>query len=239
VLRAQLEISALRERITILRRDRAIAVAAVNAVVGGAPDTPLTAVPLAFEAPPPLLALQRLSADHNPQIRRDDQQIAIGERSLAVAGKEVLPDFGINVTTQRNVGGMPWMYGIDVMATVPVFQKRKQRPMVTEATAMIGAARNMRERTRVEAEAELAAASANADAARELMTLYTDSILPQARLAVESSIAAYQSGAVDFLTLLESITSVRTYDLAYQQQRAEYVHALSRIEPLTGLSLIR
>ena len=104
---------------------------------------------------------------------------------------------------------------------------------------MLGAAREMREATRVQTDAELAAASADAAAARELMTLYSDSILPQARLAVEASIASYQTGAVDFLTLLANITSVLTYDLASEQQRAEYVRALARIEPLTGLSLIR
>jgi len=239
VLRAQLEISTLHERVTMIRRDRANALAAVNAVLGRAPDTPLSTAPIVVDAPPPVAELQQLATDRNPQVRRDEQQIAAGQAALTLARKEVLPDFGINVTTQRKVDGMPWMYGVDVMATVPLFWQRKQRPMVAEATAMLGAARHVRETTRVQADAELTAASANADAARELMTLYTDSILPQARLAVESSIAAYQAGAVDFLTLLANITSVLTYDLAYQQQRAEYLRALARIEPLTGLSLIR
>ncbi len=131
------------------------------------------------------------------------------------------------------------MYGMDVMATVPVFWQRKQRPMVAEATAMLAAARDTREATRVQAEAELATASADANAAIELMTLYEDSILPQARLALEASVASYQTGAVDFLTLLSNVTSVLTYDLAAQQQHALHLKALARIEPLTGLSLIR
>jgi hypothetical protein len=51
--------------------------------------------------------------------------------------------------------------------------------------------------------------------------------------------ASYQTGAVDFLTLLANVTSVLTYDLASQQQHALHLKALARIEPLTGLSLIR
>lgn len=239
VLRAQLEMSMLIERVTMLRRDRVAALAEVNAVLGREPDTPLTTAPIGMEAPPPLSELRRLADERNPQVRRDEQQMAAGQAALTLARKEVLPDFGVNVTTERKVGGMPWMYGVDVMATLPLFWQRKQRPMVAEATAMLAAARDMREATRVETDARLAAASADAEAGHELMTLYADSILPQARLALESSMASYQTGAVDVLTLLANVTSVLTYEVAYQQQRALYVRALARIEPLTGLSLIR
>lgn len=239
VLRAQLEISMLTERRTMLRRDRRTALAALNAVLGRAPDTELSAVPVGCDPPPPLAELQRLANLHNPQVRRDDQQIASGQAVLALARKEIRPDFAVRVTTQRKVGGMPLMYGVDLMATVPIFWQRKQRPMVAEATAMLGAARDLREATRVEADAELAMAAADAAAALELMTLYADSILPQARLALESAVASYQTGAVDFLTLLANVTSVLTYDLASQQQHALHLKALARIEPLTGLSLIR
>ncbi|MFA5911650.1 MAG: TolC family protein [Vicinamibacterales bacterium] len=238
VLRAQLEISMLIERRTMLLRDRRTAVAAVNAVLGRAPDTTLSTVPITYDPPPTLAELQRLASDHNPRARRDDQQIASGQAALTLARREIRPDFAVSVTTQRKVGGMPWMYGVDLMATVPVFWQRKQRPMVAEATAMLGAARDLREATRVQADAELAIAAADASAAIELMTLYADSILPQARLALEAAMASYQTGAVDFLTLLANVTSVLTYDLASQQQHALHLKALARIEPLTGLSLI-
>lgn len=239
VLRAQLEISMLIERRTMLLRDRRTALAAVNAVLGRSPGTEFSTVPVAYDPPPPIAELLRLANEHNPRVRRDDQQIASGQAALALARKEIRPDFAISVTTQRKVGGMPWMYGVDLMATVPIFWQRKQRPMVAEATAMLGAARDMREATRVQADAELAIAAADAGAAIELMTLYADSILPQARLTLESAMASYQTGAVDFLTLLANVTSVLTYDLASQQQHALHLKALARIEPLTGLSLIR
>lgn len=239
VLRAQLEISMLIERRTMLLRDRRTAVAAVNAVLGRAADTEFSTVPPTFDPLPPTVELQQLANEHNPRARRDDQQIASGQAALTLARKEIRPDFAVSVTTERKVGGMPWMYGVDLMATVPIFWQRKQRPMVAEATAMLGAARDMREATRVQADTELVIAAADAGAAIELMTLYADSILPQARLALESSMASYQTGAVDFLTLLANVTSVLTYDLAAQQQHALHLKALARIEPLTGLSLIR
>jgi outer membrane protein TolC len=97
----------------------------------------------------------------------------------------------------------------------------------------------MREATRVDSDAALVSAYADMDAGRRLLTLYADSILPQARLTLESSIASYQVGTVDFLTLLSNVTNVLTFDIANEQQRALYLQALARIEPLTGLALIR
>ena len=241
ILRAQLEISMLIERATMLQRERASALSAVNAILARPADTSLeSTLVLDAEAPPQdLLALQQLAADRNPLIRRDDRQIDTGQQALALARKEVLPDFGVTFVTQRKVGEMPWMYGLDVMVTVPLFWQRKQRPMVADAVAMLGAAQQMREATRVGSDAELVAAWAAMDTGRRLMTLYDDTILPQARLTLESSAASYQAGAVDFLTLLANVTSILTYDIAYEQQRAQYLQALARLEPLTGLILIR
>lgn len=241
VLRAQLEISMLIERATMLQRERAAALSAVNAVLARPADAPLAST-LAFDADAPsqnLQELQQLAVARNPLLQRDERQIDSSQQALALAHKDVRPDFGVNVLSQRKVGDMPWMYGVDVMVKVPVFQKRKQQPLIAEAVAMLGAARQMREATRVGADAELVTAYADMDTGRRLMTLYDDTVLPQARLTLESSVASYQAGAVDFLTLLTNITSVLTFDIAYEQQRAQYQQALVRIEPLTGLTLVR
>ncbi|MEO8682169.1 MAG: TolC family protein, partial [Vicinamibacterales bacterium] len=75
VLRAQLEISVLRERETMFRRDRLTALAAINGVLGRAQGTPLNTMPVTIDTPPPVSELQRLADERNPQLRRDDYQI--------------------------------------------------------------------------------------------------------------------------------------------------------------------
>ncbi|MEP7119246.1 MAG: TolC family protein, partial [Acidobacteriota bacterium] len=112
-------------------------------------------------------------------------------------------------------------------------------PMVAEAVAELSAARHMQEATRIDSDAALVSAFAAMDAGQRLLTLYDDSILPLARLTLESSMASYQVGTVDFLTLLSNVTNVLTFEIANEQQRALYLQALARIEPLTGLALIR
>ena len=241
VLRAQLEISTVIERTIVLQRERASVASVVNALLGR-PAAATVASTLVFDAEAPtqdLAELQRLAADHNPLLERDARQIDTGQQALALARKAILPDFGINVVTQRKVGDVPWMYGIDVRMTVPLFRQRKQRPLVADAVATLSAARQRQEETRVESDAAVVSAYAAMDSSQRLLTLYADSILPQARLTLESSIASYQVGAVDFLTVLSNVTNLLTFEIANEQQQALYLQALARIEPLTGLALIR
>ena len=144
----------------------------------------------------------------SPGLKYDQQQITRAEQQLSLARKEVLPDFGINVVTRQPVGGMPWMYGATFMVKVPIFWQRKQRPMVAEAAIGLEAGRRMRDSTIARTDAQVTEAFAMVTAARRLQDLYSGSILPQARLALESSLASYQVGKAEFLTVLTNFMSV-------------------------------
>jgi cobalt-zinc-cadmium efflux system outer membrane protein len=241
VLKAHLEISLLLERIAMLESRRIAAAAEINALLYRASDAPVDAS-LAFEAAPELPGvdeLRRLAAERSPMVKSAEQTIARGQQQLALARREVLPDFAVNVISQRPAADMPWMYGVDVMVKVPLFAQRKQRPMIAEAAAALEAGRNIRDAALAEAAARVTDAHAMAATSRTLVTLYQDSVLPQARLALESSVAAYQVGSVDFLTLLTNFATVLGYEINLEEQQAAYHRALARLEPLVGLELIK
>ena len=241
VFKAQLEISMLLERAAMLEQGRTAARARVNALLYRAQDSPVE-TQVAFDVAPlpdDVRQLRALAAERYPGLRRDEQLIQRGQHGLALARKEVLPDFAVNLTTQQPVGGMPWMYGIDVMVKVPLFWQRKQRPMIAEAAAALEAGRRMRENTLAQAQGAVTEGYVMASTARRLTTLYTDSILPQARLTLESSLAAYQVGSADFLTVLTNFSTVLAYELNYEQQQAQYRRAVAELEPYIGTTLIR
>lgn len=77
----------------------------------------------------------------------------------------------------------------------------------------------------------------NARTAERLMNLYKDGIIPQSKLSLESAISGYQVGAVDFLTLIDSMTSLFSFELEYENQLTEYQKALARIEEFSGVDL--
>ena len=240
VLKAQVEISILTEQEQMLLRERTAANARVNALLYRPQGTPLdSSDAFAIQVPDETIdGLQGLAAQRAPAIQRDAQQVARGERAVALAKKELYPDFGLNVTTQKPIG-MSWMYGIDFMVRVPIFWQRKQRPMIAEATAGREAARQMQNNTRAAIASAVTEQYTAMTTARRLLDLYDDSILPQARLTLESAMASYEVGAVDFLTVLTNFTTVLTYEVNLEQQKSEYRQALARLEPLVGLELIR
>jgi outer membrane protein TolC len=67
--------------------------------------------------------------------------------------------------------------------------------------------------------------------------LYETGVLPQARLAVEASTAAYNVNRVDFFTLLDNQMTVFNYEIAYAATLTSQNKALAEIEFLTGKTL--
>lgn len=241
VLKAQVEISMILERQALFTQQRDVLRAQINGLLFRAPDTPLDGA-LVYEAPPlnrSLEELRTLVQQNYPALKRDERTIDRGQQALSLARREVLPDFAVNVTTQQFTGGMPWMYGVDFMVKLPVFWQRKQRPMIAEAAASLESSRRMRDNTVATAIAQTTSEYLAATTSRRLADLYSDSTLPQARLALESSLASYQVGRVDFLSVLTNFITVLSYELNYEEQNARAVQALARLEPLTGLEFVK
>jgi outer membrane protein TolC len=76
-----------------------------------------------------------------------------------------------------------------------------------------------------------------AQTSKKLYELYSKGVVPQASLALESSMSSYEVGNADFLTVLANFTSVLQYQVEYYQELVNYEGALARIEPLVGLDL--
>lgn len=241
VIKAQLEISMLIERQTILEQQQGVSVARLNALLfrpGGAPGPPLVAY-VTEPVPRDVAALQALVEAQYPALQRESRLIDKSQQALALAKKDLRPDFQFGVNAQRFVGDMPWMYGVDVMVSVPLWASRKQRPLITEATAALVASGRSRESRRAMAASEVTQAFLAIKAADQLVALYSDSVLPQSRLALESSLAAYQVGSVDFLSVVTNFEAVLTAQIARLEQQTRRDQALVRLEPYVGLEFVR
>ena len=186
----------------MFEQERAALQAQINGLLFRTPDTQLDST-LSFDVVPPASDVEELRAlvrQNYPALKREERTIDRGQQGLALARREQLPDFAVTVTSQKFVGDMPWMYGVDVMVTLPIFRQRKQQPMVAEAAAVLEGGRQMRDATLSTALAEVTQEHLAETTSRTLADLYSDSVLPQARLSLESSLASYQVGRADFLT---------------------------------------
>jgi hypothetical protein len=77
---------------------------------------------------------------------------------------------------------------------------------------------------------------AAAETSLELMRIYTQDVIPQANLALESSLISYQTGAVDFLSVLNNQLAVLEYQMNVHEEMQNYLTAVSRLEEISGVS---
>ena len=78
-----------------------------------------------------------------------------------------------------------------------------------------------------------------AETASQLVKLYEKAVIPQASLALESSLSSYETGAVDFLNVLMNYTTVAEYQMNYIEELQNFYLALARLEEMTGLPLVQ
>jgi outer membrane protein TolC len=235
VLRSQIEISLLLEKLTVLEQQRATAQARINAFLVRSPELPL---PPAADVEPETIThsldeLYAIAATNDTAVLRNQRMVERSRLGIALAQKEYRPDIGVGYMYQQR-SGLPDMNGVTVTVNIPVFYKSKQRQGVAEASEGLISAEKMRDNRLNEVRFELKQQYLAAKASERLLTLYSKGVVPQSSLALESSMAAYQVGNVDYLSLIANFTTLLNYETDYYRQLADYQTALARIESLTG-----
>jgi outer membrane protein TolC len=153
-----------------------------------------------------------------------------------MARKESYPDFTLNAG-YYNMGAMGSMYELRADVKVPVYFWRKQSAGVNERVSGLSAARRDYEAADQSLRFRIQEDYIAAQASLKLMALYKRTVTPQANLAVEASLTSYESGAVDFLSVLANLTSALDYEMSYYDEALSYALALSRLEEMTGRPL--
>jgi outer membrane protein TolC len=164
----------------------------------------------------------------------------VEKRSLQVdlARKDFYPDFSLQYMWQRtDPAQFRAYYMLSFSARVPIYRSRKQRPELAQAEAELSQSRSEFEAQTQQVAFELRTEFEIAQKTAELLKIYREGLLPQARSEFEAGVAAYQNNRQDFQTLLTSFLDVLHLDEEYWQNAAERETALARLEQLTELSL--
>ncbi|HET6955786.1 MAG TPA: TolC family protein [Vicinamibacterales bacterium] len=238
VIKAQTQLSILELQLERVRQQRAtregelnaLLARPINAPVGQPDDLQLTAFDQSLDT------LVTAATEHAPMLRRD--QIMIGRSELAVdaARKEYKPDFGVS-GGYYYMGAMPPMYEFRFDVTIPL-QRARRAAAVAEQLSSVQEAKSAYDNTRLGLQGRLQEEYQMASTSLRLARLYRDTVLPQARLALESSMASYQTGAVDFLSVLTNFGTVLEYEMTYFDELTSYHTAVSRLEEMTGTALM-
>ena len=242
VLKANVEIARMTEDLVRMHSMRIAMVSRIGALLNQDIDSTLASPELpSFPGELPSLdSLQRLAELNRPMIRAGREEVRAADASLRLARREIWPDLQIGVQYARQGGSMgeQRMASLMIGATVPVFARSRQLAMGEEAEAMKAMAIAESVAMRAETRGRVAELYANRARARNLTTLYESTILPQARAAVTSSLAAYRVGQVNLMTLLDDQMTVNRYQQDLFTLEAEEGKALAELEMLTGQLLV-
>jgi outer membrane protein, heavy metal efflux system len=173
-----------------------------------------------------------------PALAREQKMVERGQLSANLARKDYYPDYTVSAG-YFNQGTMPPMWQARVDFQIPAYFWRKQRAGVAEQAFALSDARHTYEAADVAIQAQIREQYTEADTARRLIDLYQKSVTPEARLALESSLAGYQTGAADFVSVFSNFMSVVDYELMYHEEIMQFHVALARLEEITGMELDR
>lgn len=239
VFKAQTQISILETRLVQMEQDKRSREAEINSVLNRRPDASL-ARPEDLKPQPLLEGLEELYAkaeQNSPMLRRDEKMIQSSELALNLARKEYYPDFAFT-GGYYYMGSMPAMFEFRTDIKLPLYYWRKQRAGVAERSSLLSEARRTREASGQTVRFRIKDDYLMADASYRLLNLYATTVIPQATLTLESSLTSYQTGSVDFLTVLTNFMTAVEYEINYYDEMMSFQQAVTRLEEMTGTQLL-
>lgn len=240
VFKAQTQISVMETRIERLEQEIPSREAEINSLLNRPVNTAL-ARPADLTPAPIGVALDDLMAqvrENAPMLRREQKLVERTELALNLARKDYYPDYTIS-GGYYYMGSMPPMFMARVDFKLPAYFWRKQRAGVAEQAASAAGARHDYQAADQALSFRVKDEYLLAETSYRLMNMYSSTVVPQASMALQSSLAAYQTGAVDFLSVLMNFTNMLDYELNYQDESLSYFQALARLEEMTGVDLLK
>lgn len=239
VLKAQVELSGLAQQLELLQQRRASIEAQINALLNRAPETPL-GVPADMKRSPFELDLNTVLQSvqqQSPRLLSRARVVDSRSAGLERARKEKFPDFNFSFDWQKNAARFRDYYMTTAEVRVPLYFWRKQRLGIQEANARLEEARQDQQATLQDLLFMAKDQYLVAKTSERLLALYESGIIPQALLSLESAMAGYEVGNVDFLTLINNVTTLLNFETQYYEELAKHEQALARLEPLLAREL--
>jgi outer membrane protein TolC len=243
VIKTRLELAQLRQRLQTLDDQRIPVNAALNAALNRDAQTPI----------PEIRELEQHTLDveekvikaltESPELLALQHAQSSAEADMRAARKNGLPDFTLGIEwigigdasgAVSDSGKDAWMAGVGI--SLPLWRGKYQAE-VSEAAYLRNGFDFARRQAANVLRTELEAALADYREAERKITLYRETILPQAGQLMELSETDYRSGKTSFLDLIDTQRSILRYQLELARARADSQIHLAKIEMMIGKEL--
>ena len=244
VLKAQVELSLMTERIINLQQQRSRLEADLNLLLNRPVEQALGSTEaLHFQAlTANYVNLRKLALEQRPLLKIWQDRLEQSDYKINLARKNLLPDFAVTAAyTQRSVlqngnGGADFLTA-GISLNLPIYASSKQKQQVSEQQIIRKSLVERRISVQQSIERELDHALTELQKNAELVELYGTGIVPQAGQSLESALTGYQTDKVDFLTLINSEMTLFKLELKYIKLISSYNKNKADLEFIIGSAL--
>jgi outer membrane protein TolC len=245
VIKALLEQTDLLNRLNMAERELETTKARLNTLLGRHPGAQIGSPADLSLARLSITAddLERLALEQKPEVRGLQQNLKRSDTVIELARRnQKYPDFMLGLQywvapdqKQKH------MYNPMVSLTIPFspWTKGKHDLEVEEALAERQAAKSQLDAMKNTALLAVREMFVRARAAEKSVAFYQEGLLPQAQQSFEATVAAYQTGQVNFATMLEAQRTNRETRLGYYKALVEHEQSVVDIEKAVGATLPR
>lgn len=210
--------------------------AALNALLGRAPDSPvavadeLPAAQPIHESDDVMLAW---AGKQNPELLALAHEVRGKQEGVRLARLQYLPDFSFSGGTDL----MGITQSLAGSVTIPLLHYEAIDAAVRQAEANVRAVEAMRRQTALDLKAQVVLDLVTLRDADRQIELFGQGILPRARQAVAVTRTAYEAGRASLLELLEAQRSTIALDRLLANLRVEHAKRLSDLEAVCARRL--
>ena len=243
VFKAQLEQSELLNQLIVAEEDSNAATVKLNTAMYRPPRTPIQ---VAADLTLPDLTstaaeLDELALANRPELKGAEEEITRSEKMYELADRNrKFPDFMVGwdyvrKPTEANKDRYAAMVNITIPFSPWTIGRRNYE--VEESLAEIRAARSNRDAVRNATLKQVGESLSKVQAAKRSVQLYREGLLSQAELSFRSALAAYQTGRVEFVNLLEAQRALRDARMGYYKATVSYLQNVADLERAVGREL--
>ena len=245
VIKAQVELSKLIEKLFLLKQNRKSLEAKTNSILYRSRGTELGVTsdvePLEFDYE--LNDLRQMSKDSRQELIVAKLDIERAKYEKSLAGLDYFPDFTFGVdyievgggnTTQPNDGDDAWMAKVAV--NVPIWFG-KLDSQVKEKKAYLESSKKSYENIENSVDYEVEDLYFKITTYRDIVSLYKTALVPQAEQAFEAARTGYETGKVDFLNWLDAERILLQTRLAHYKTIVDYQKSIAYLERVVGRDL--
>ncbi len=245
IVKAQVELGILDDRLQTLRDLLGSAAARLNALLNRPPDAslpiPQSGAVEEWDLPFSDKELYFRLGKNNPDLKVLDSVVARDKAAIDLAKKGYYPDMTLGVnyinTSGAAMGGVSDSGKDPVIASLSLnlpFLSGKYAAAEKEAERRHRAAIQERRERKNRLDADLRTFLFQFRDGKRKIDLYRDTLLPKANQSLQATRQAFEAGEADFLELIDAERVLLEFQLAFERALADHGRGLAEIERLLG-----